>query len=89
MPQDNEALIKSVRDALKNVIDPELGSNLVDLGMIKDIHVKDGVADIDMVLTSIFCPLAHYLVASVKLAAESVEGISTANVRIVGYGLSP
>ncbi len=85
----DESLINSVKESLKKVIDPELGENLVDLGMIRAVRVKKGVADIDMMLTSTFCPLSTYLVAAVKSAVENVEGISQVNVKVVGYGLSP
>ena len=85
----DESLSKSVKEALKKVMDPELGANLVDLGMIRNVKVENGVADIDMMLTSWFCPLANYLVAAVKSTAEHVEGIKQANVKVVGYGLPP
>jgi len=62
----------SVFNALKQVIDPEIGINLVDLGMIKDIEIKDEEITVKMVLTSPFCPMIDYLVEQVKNKVESV-----------------
>lgn len=81
-------LEEKVRAAVKEVMDPELGASLVDLGMIKGIRVKGEKVEIDLALTTPFCPLAHSMVASVKQKAESVEGIREAIVRVVGYGPS-
>ncbi len=74
--------VEKVREALKSVIDPEVGMNVVDMGMIKDIKVEGRKAKIFMELTvpAFFCPLANYLVAQVQAKAKSVEGIDEAEV---------
>jgi len=52
------ATLDEVTEALKDVIDPELGINVVDLGLIYDLSVDEGnVAVLDMTLTSAACPL--------------------------------
>jgi metal-sulfur cluster biosynthetic enzyme len=52
------ATIDQVTEALKDVIDPELGINVVDLGLIYDMSVEDGnIAVLQMTLTSAACPL--------------------------------
>ncbi|MEW6162557.1 MAG: metal-sulfur cluster assembly factor [Nitrospirota bacterium] len=61
-----------VLDALKKVIDPEIGLNLVDLNFIKEVDINDKRILIKMVLTSPFCPLASYLVNEVKRKAQEV-----------------
>lgn len=61
-----------VRNALRQVIDPELGENLVDLGLIRDVVVSDQEINVKMVLTVAGCPLARYLMSLVQRAAESV-----------------
>ncbi|MGP9693646.1 metal-sulfur cluster assembly factor [Brachybacterium sp. AOP25-B2-12] len=50
-----------VIEALKDVIDPELGINVVDLGLVYGVTVTDGEAVIDMTLTSAACPLTDVL----------------------------
>ncbi|RLG51702.1 MAG: hypothetical protein DRN96_04585 [Thermoproteota archaeon] len=71
-----------VKKALKSVIDPEVGMNIVDMGMIKEIKVEGRKATIFMELTvpAFFCPLAHYLVAQVQAKAKSLEEIDEAEV---------
>lgn len=55
---DEATTLDIVEEALKDVIDPELGINVVDLGLIYDISVgEDNVALLDMTLTSAACPL--------------------------------
>ena len=69
----NNAISKdNVFNALKQVIDPEIGINLVDLGMIKDVEIKDEEITVKMVLTSPFCPMIDYLVEQVKNKVESI-----------------
>ena len=69
----NNAISKdSVFNALKQVIDPEIGINLVDLGMIKDVEIMEEEIIVKMVLTSPFCPMIDYLVEQVKNKVESV-----------------
>ena len=52
----DDDLVEPVRDALRNVIDPELGHNVVDLGLIYAIEVNDGCARIVMTTTTPGCP---------------------------------
>jgi len=78
---------KRVWESLKGVIDPELKTSVVDAGLIKRVEERDGVAYIDMVLTTPFCPIADLLALAVKKAAERVKGIKEAKVKIVGYGV--
>jgi serine O-acetyltransferase len=63
-----------IRDALREVIDPEVGIDIVDLGLIKDIRVKDKSVEIDMVLTCKACPLSDHLSDQVRLKALGVCG---------------
>lgn len=74
---------EQLRDALRNVIDPELGMNLVDLGMIRGITIDEGTVRVSMVLTVPFCPLAGYLVAEVQRAVEKVPGVEGAEVTLL------
>jgi len=55
-------VIEDIEEALKDVVDPELGINIVDLGLVYDLTVdQDNVAIIDMTLTSAACPLTDMI----------------------------
>ncbi|HEU0239950.1 MAG TPA: metal-sulfur cluster assembly factor [Micromonosporaceae bacterium] len=61
-PTATKANLDDVEEALKDVVDPELGINVVDLGLVYGIHVDDeNVATIDMTLTSAACPLTDVI----------------------------
>jgi metal-sulfur cluster biosynthetic enzyme len=62
-----------VLEALKDVVDPELGINVVDLGLIYDVLVDDAsVATIDMTLTSAACPLTDMIEDQTRTALEGL-----------------
>jgi metal-sulfur cluster biosynthetic enzyme len=59
---------EEIRSALRGVIDPELGINIVDLGLVYDMTVNGNAIDVAMTMTSPSCPLGEYLVESVERA---------------------
>ena len=73
---------KEVEKALKGVKDPELGIDLVVLGLIYDIEVEDGDVKMIMSLTSPMCPVAGEIVEQAKEAILAVEGVETAEVEL-------
>ncbi|MEM9364766.1 MAG: metal-sulfur cluster assembly factor [Planctomycetota bacterium] len=78
-----------VREALKQVIDPELYVNIVDLGLVYVVDVgeenEDGKHDVkvEMTMTSPMCPAGPQLVAGTKNAAESLEEVTSCEVKVV------
>ena len=69
---------------LKTVFDPEIPVDIYELGLIYKVEVDDdGVATIDMTLTSPGCPAADFIVEDVKMKVESVAGITSAHVNLV------
>jgi metal-sulfur cluster biosynthetic enzyme len=65
-------------DALRDVIDPELGINIVDLGLVYEVEVGDGSARIVMTVTSPICPMKPYLVEMARREVRSsVEDVSS------------
>jgi len=56
------ANVADVEEAMKDVVDPELGINVVDLGLVYGVHIDDdNVATLDMTLTSAACPLTDVI----------------------------
>jgi metal-sulfur cluster biosynthetic enzyme len=73
---------KSVRDALKNVKDPELGLDLVVLGLVYDIEVTDRNVKAVISLTSPLCPVAGQIVEDARQAILAVEDVDSADVEL-------
>ena len=61
MSDSKDVSVQDVTEALKDVIDPELGINVVDLGLVYGVTVENGNAVVDMTLTSAACPLQDVL----------------------------
>ncbi len=74
---------EEIRTALKDVIDPEVGIDIIDLGLVKDIIVDDGRAEVDMVLTTQACPLVDHLTEQVRRRVEGIDGISLVEVKVL------
>ena len=60
-PQAGDTMLDDIEEAMRDVVDPELGINVVDLGLVYGIAVDDRVATIDMTLTSAACPLTDVI----------------------------
>ena len=74
---------EQVLETLKQVIDPELFVNVVDLGLIYKVDIADKTVSLDMTMTSPACPAGPQLVAQSKKAIESLEEGTQANIQIV------
>lgn len=67
------ATSEDVMEAMKDVVDPELGINVVDLGLVYEVRVDDGnIATVDMTLTSAACPLTDVIEDQTRMALEPV-----------------
>ena len=65
--------IDDVTEALRDVVDPELGINVVDLGLVYGVHVDDAnIAVIDMTLTSAACPLTDVIEDQTRSALDGL-----------------
>jgi metal-sulfur cluster biosynthetic enzyme len=69
---ERRAMELAILDALRTVVDPEIGMNVVELALIKQIVLGTDESEIKMILTTPFCPYAGSMIAQVKEAAESV-----------------
>jgi metal-sulfur cluster biosynthetic enzyme len=73
---------KDVRDALKGVKDPELGLDLVVLGLVYDIEIEGADVHTTISLTSPMCPVAGQIVDDCKQAVLGVEGVESSEVTL-------
>jgi metal-sulfur cluster biosynthetic enzyme len=73
---------KDVRNALKGVKDPELGLDLVVLGLVYDIDVDGDHVHTTISLTSPMCPVAGQIVEDCEKAVRGVEGVESAEVTL-------
>ena len=73
-----------IRDALRDVIDPELGVNIVDLGLVYGIAIDGTRVRVTMTMTSPACPLGEYLKDLVQSAVKArVPDVSDVEIEIV------
>lgn len=80
----DEALKENILGALENVIDPELGIDIVNLGLVYDVNLDDdGVCTVTMTLTSMGCPLAGHIEADVRNVLADIPQVKETRVDIV------
>jgi metal-sulfur cluster biosynthetic enzyme len=75
--KNGQNLKEKALEALKEVVDPEIGANIVDLGLIYDLKIDGNKVKVLMTLTSIGCPLAGFLIEEVesKLKEAGFENV--------------
>ena len=66
---------KTLRDRLREVMDPELGLNVIELGLIRDVSIDDEIVQLKMILTTPFCPYAPALIEMTRSKAIEAMGI--------------
>lgn len=81
--EEMEPTAQEVAESLREVQDPELGMNIVDLGLVYDVEVEDGEALVTMTLTSPGCPAGGQILEGSQRQAESVEGVEAADINLV------
>ena len=72
-----------ILEALSHVVDPELGRSLVELGMVREVHIKGQEVQVTLALTTLACPLKDQIVGEARRALEAVEGVQKAKVNLV------
>ena len=73
-PPDNSSPEDKITEALRAVADPEIGLNVVQLGLIREILLNQEEPEIKMMLTTPFCPYGGWLIQRVKETAEQTAG---------------
>ena len=86
-----QGAVADIEEAMKDVVDPELGINVVDLGLVYGVHVDDeNVATLDMTLTSAACPLTDVIEDQTRQALTTGPGGGLVNdIRINWVWLPP
>jgi metal-sulfur cluster biosynthetic enzyme len=73
-----------ILDALRNVIDPEIGINIVDLGLVYEAEIRAGHVHVVMTMTTAACPLGESIAEEAqKTIRERVPGVTTVSVDLV------
>jgi metal-sulfur cluster biosynthetic enzyme len=76
--------VEQVRDALRAVKDPELNLNVIDLGLVYEIEVREGgEVHVEMTLTSPGCPVGPEMLSDAQTALRALEGVTKADVVLV------
>jgi metal-sulfur cluster biosynthetic enzyme len=70
-------LVEPVTESLREVIDPEIGLNIIQLGLIRNITINEGSAVVRMILTTPFCPYGPAMLESTRQKAEEALNMPT------------
>ncbi|MBA2362454.1 MAG: metal-sulfur cluster assembly factor [Chloroflexia bacterium] len=74
---------EAITEALKEVYDPEIGINIVDLGLVYNAVIEEGAVNVEMTLTSMGCPAGPMIVQQVEEMLEPLDGVKDVRVEIV------
>lgn len=74
---------KLILTALKHVLDPEIGINIVDLGLIYEVKVENGDVHIKMTMTTPGCPLHESISKGAEEAVKQLPGVDSVKVDLV------
>jgi len=75
--QSHPELVEPLKAELRTVIDPEIGLNVVELGLIRNVTIKDGQAIITMIMTTPFCPYAPAMLEMTRKKGEEALNMPT------------
>jgi metal-sulfur cluster biosynthetic enzyme len=87
--QPGTVSVEDLEEAMRDVVDPELGINVVDLGLVYGIQAEDGVATIDMTLTSAACPLTDVIEEQARAALTGEPAKLVDDIRINWVWMPP
>ena len=76
-------VLGQVREALRNVHDPELGVNIVDLGLVYGVDIRDDAVHITYTLTTMGCPIGPLIEAEIKQMLAGIPGIEQVEAEMV------
>lgn len=70
-------LVEPFKAAMREVVDPEIGLNIIELGLVRDVKVDDDTAEITMILTTPFCPYGPAMLEMTRQKAEKFLQLPT------------
>jgi metal-sulfur cluster biosynthetic enzyme len=70
-------LSDALRESLREVVDPEIGLNIIELGLVRDMEIEDTQAKMTMILTTPFCPYGPAMLEMTRKKAEEALGRPT------------
>lgn len=82
-PGASEEVRDRVLEALRNVYDPELGINIVDLGLVYAVEVQGETVHIEYTLTTMGCPIGPLIEAEIRQLLAGVEGVNEVDAEMV------
>ncbi|NIM48887.1 MAG: DUF59 domain-containing protein [Gemmatimonadales bacterium] len=73
----------TVRSALRQVKDPEVGLSIIDLGLVYDVEIQQGKVDIKMTLTSPGCPAGGQIMSEADAAVRALDSVEDVRIELV------
>ena len=70
-------LAETLRETLRQVVDPEIGLNIIELGLVRDVTIQGDQAHLTMILTTPFCPYGPAMLEMTRQKAEGILGRPT------------
>lgn len=74
---DAQQKFDGAMESLRSVIDPEIGMNVIELGLVRDIEIADESAHVKMIMTTPFCPYAPQLLEQTRRTTQDFLGVPT------------
>ena len=71
-----------IRESLKGILDPELGLNIVDLGLVYDIEIQDGDVQVAFTLTAMGCPIGPMIGEQIQETVMALPGVKTVSAEL-------
>lgn len=78
-------LVQPLRDGLSQVVDPEIGLNIIQLGLIRAVKIEDNTLKIHMILTTPFCPYGPAIIEAARQKAQEALDMPT----VIDLGMEP
>lgn len=63
-------LVEPLRESFQKVVDPEIGMNIIQLGLIREVSIENNITEVHMILTTPFCPYAPAMIEATRKAAQ-------------------